>query len=103
MQTDLDAPEAYRAVAKVLTRRGVKAERGSGKITADTVRHWCVDELPADVGRHGPAAWMYDSMFTADEDRKFSCLSSTQARLHALASLDGWVKAMSPSTKRKTS
>jgi hypothetical protein len=60
MQTDLDAPEAYRAVAKVLTRRGVKAERGSGKITADTVRHWCVDELPADVGRHGPAAWMYD-------------------------------------------
>jgi hypothetical protein len=96
MQSGLDAHEAYRAVAKVLARLGVKAERGSGKITADTVRHWCVDEVRADVGRHGPAARMYDSMFTADEDSRFSALPPVRARSHALASLAGWVQAVSP-------
>ena len=84
------------AVAKLLTGRGVRPERGSGgEVTDDTVRHWC-EEVAADVGRRGTAAMMYDSMFTPAEVDRFSALPVDQARSRALDSLAGFVQAIFP-------
>jgi hypothetical protein len=100
MKTGLSRQDAFRAVAKRLSQLGVRPERGAGKFTADTVRHW-YDEVAADVGRHGTEATMFDSMFTADEASRFSTLPPAQARSHALASLAGWVRVISPALNQK--
>jgi hypothetical protein len=100
METGLNRQDAFRAVAKRLSELEVRTERGAGKVTADTVRHW-YDEVRADVGRHGTEARMFDSMFTADEDSKFSALPPVQARSRALASLAGWVQATFPALNQK--
>jgi hypothetical protein len=101
-QKGLNRQDAFRAVAKRLSKLEVRPERGAGKVTADTVRHW-YDEVATDVGRHGTAARMFDLMFTADEDSKFSALPTVQARSHALALLTGWIQAISPARNRKPS
>jgi hypothetical protein len=96
MRTGLGRQDANAAVAKLLTERGVRPERGSGgEVTDDTVRHWC-EEVAADVGRHGTAAAMYDSMFTPAEVDRFSALPVDQARSRALDSLAGFVQAIFP-------
>jgi hypothetical protein len=84
---------AFRAVANALAKQGIRAERGSGAVTATTVRHWC-DEVASDVGRRGTAAMMYDSMFTDIENNRFSELPPDQAQLYALGSLGAWVQEM---------
>jgi hypothetical protein len=61
VEAGLDRRRALQVVAKTLAEQGVRPERGSGAITANTVRHWC-DEVAADVGRRGTAAMAYDSM-----------------------------------------
>jgi hypothetical protein len=71
LQTGINLDAAYQRVAKELKRRGVRPERGTGNVTATTVRHWC-DRVAADVGRRGAAAVVCDSMFTASEDERFS-------------------------------
>jgi hypothetical protein len=65
--------DAHRRVAKELTKLGVRPERGAGAVTATTVRHWC-DEVANDVNRLGPAAVIYDAMFTESERERFSFL-----------------------------
>ena len=71
LQTGINSDAAHRRVAEELERRGVRPERGAGDVTATTVRHWC-DEVDTDVGRHGTAAVVYDSMFTVSERERFS-------------------------------
>jgi hypothetical protein len=96
LRTGLSRQDANVAVAKQLTRLGVRPERGSaGEVTADTVRHWC-EEVAIDVGRYGTAATMYDSMFSAAEVDRFSALPLDQARSHTLDSLVGFVQAIFP-------
>jgi hypothetical protein len=51
----LKQKEARATVAAELRRIGLKPERGSGSVTARTIRGWC-EEVAADVGRHGAAA-----------------------------------------------
>jgi hypothetical protein len=94
LQTGLSQKQARDLVAKTLARLGVRPERGSGQITATTVRHWC-DEVRGDVGRHTDAATVYDGIFTEEERERFSELPSDAARRsHALASLAGFVAAV---------
>jgi hypothetical protein len=91
--------EAWVLVSEALGQLGVRPERGSGPITATTVRHWCND-VAADVGRHGAAAIVYDGMFTDEERHRFSDLQSDRERqAHALNSLAGFVRANFPSAE----
>src|SRR5271170_5961346 len=62
--------EARELVAKKLTKLGVRPSRGSGSITAETIRHWC-DEVTRDANRVGQAAKLYDSMFADEEASRF--------------------------------
>jgi hypothetical protein len=99
VEAGLPLEDARALVAEALNERGVRPERGSGQITARTVRTWC-EEVAADVGRHGTAAIVYDGMFTDDERRRFSGLPSDQRRSAlALNSLAGFVRAHYLSTK----
>jgi hypothetical protein len=95
----LPLPEARALVAEALVALGVQPERGSGPITARTVRTWC-EEVAADVSRRGAAATVYDSMFTDEERQRFSGRQSDQERqAHALNSLAGFVRANFPSAE----
>jgi hypothetical protein len=97
----LNRQQALQAVAKELAKLGVRPERGSGTITANTVRHWC-DDVAADVGRRGTAAMMCDSMFTAQQSKKFSALPSNRARQRrACALLAHFVLSVFPKRQRK--
>ena len=51
----LEQKKARAIVAAELRSIGVKPDRGSGEITARTIRWWC-EEVAADVGRQGVAA-----------------------------------------------
>jgi len=104
LRTGLNQQDANLAVAKLLTRRGVRPERGSGgEVTVNTVRHWC-EEVAADVGRRGTAAKMYASMFMPAEVDRFSALPLDQARSHALGSLARFCSGdISRSGRKKTS
>jgi hypothetical protein len=93
-RTGLDRQQAHRIVANQLKEIGVQPERGSGKVTADTVRHWCV-EVAADVGRRGTAAMAYDSM-VADAEPKISALTPEQARRWAIDSLAAFIQRLFP-------
>jgi hypothetical protein len=53
--------DACEAVAKALRTCGVRPSRGSGVLTARTVREWC-DAVSADYGRHTPAAQTFDRL-----------------------------------------
>jgi hypothetical protein len=99
--TDLDRADAHEEVAKQLVQLGVRAERGSGVITATTVRNW-VDEVSSDVGRRGTAAIMYDSMLTTQELHRFTALSKEAGRLLASQSLATWVGRHFPDLQKPT-
>jgi hypothetical protein len=53
-QAGLARDDAHRAVATQLRQLGVRPERGSGTVTAITVRNWC-DEVAEDVGGLAPS------------------------------------------------
>jgi hypothetical protein len=91
--TGLRRSDAHQAVAKELKRLGVRAERGSGSVTANTVRNWC-DEVSSDVGRRGTAALMHDQMIKPREVQRFSAMPKDQARSEALAELAWWVQSV---------
>jgi hypothetical protein len=86
LDAGLKVPEAHKLVAKELKRLNVKPERGSGGVTADTVRHWC-EAVAADVGRRGTAARIYDEMLTDAERARFLRLEPIERRRFAVASL----------------
>jgi hypothetical protein len=91
LQAGLDRKPAFEAVAKVLAQQGVRPQRGSGAITADTIRHWS-DEVEADVGRRGTAARAFDSMFLPEENARFDALRPADARRQARGSLAHYVQ-----------
>jgi hypothetical protein len=101
LQIGVDRRTAHRSVAKELSKFGVRAERGSGVVTATTVRNWC-DEISRDVGRHGTAARMYDSVLVHAEQERFSALRKDQAKRFALQSLAGWTRALFPQPQKPT-
>ncbi len=96
----LGRTEAFKRVAQDLSKIGMKAERGSGHITANTVRNWCTD-VAKDVGRKGTAATTYDGDFTAERQRQFSSQDAMQR--HALAKLSKLALDLFPELKRKAS
>ena len=102
VQAGVPLPQARAQVAERLVKLGVRPERTRGQIKDRTVRLWC-DEVAIDVGRRGPAAIVYDSMFTDDERKRFSDLESDQARRsHALKSLANWVRGALPQLQKPT-
>jgi hypothetical protein len=97
IEANVPRGQAHALVARALVRLGVRPERGSGQITATTVRHWYA-EVATDVSRRGAAAIVYDGMFTDEERRRFSGLPSDQERRAlTLNSLAGFVRAHFPS------
>jgi hypothetical protein len=89
----LNRSDAEEKVAAQLRQLGVRAKRGSGNVTAATVRNWC-NEVSSDVSRKGTAAQVCDTMFTDAEDKRFLTLSNADARRYALGSLSDWVQSM---------
>ena len=92
-------PDAQKKVATLLSRLGVRAERGSGHVTAGTVRNWC-NEVSTDVSRKGTAALVYDHMFAAAGERQFATLSKADARSFALTLLSSWVQWQFPNLEK---
>jgi hypothetical protein len=100
MQTGLARHQACGRVASQLVRLGIRPERGSGTVTANTVRHWC-DEVSSDVGRHGTAARAYDYFISDPEEQEWlSALPKDRARQFVLQSLADWVRALFPNRKK---
>jgi hypothetical protein len=100
LEAGRDRKEASMLVAKELSKKGVEAERGSGRISANTIRHWC-DEVANDVGRNGTAAMAYDSMCGIEENKKFESLKNAEAQTFALASLGHYVQELFPPLRTK--
>jgi len=102
METGLKREEAYKKIAKRLNLLGARPDRGSGRVTVATVKNWC-DEVSSDVGRHGTAALMYDSMFERlEEQERLSRTPKDQARDHFLDALAGWVQTVFPELRKPT-
>jgi hypothetical protein len=102
MEIDFDRRNSHEMVANQLRRLGVRAERGSGVVTANTVRNWC-DAVSSDVGRHGTAAQMYDSMFARPEvQQRYSAMPKAQAGSLALDILAAWVRSTLPELQKPT-
>src|SRR5262249_31627535 len=95
VESGLPPTEARRAVSKHLNLLKVRSERGSGKITADTVRHWC-DEVSSDVGKDTAGSFVYDSLFVESENARFSTLAPERVRSVALSDLSNWVLNIRP-------
>jgi hypothetical protein len=94
----LDPKEARELVAKELAKLGIRPQRGTKAVTANTVRHWC-DDVDSDVGRLGTAAVMYDNMFTPEENTRFHALPPAKAHLFALDSLRRYVQVIFPARR----
>jgi hypothetical protein len=93
VESGISLNDAHKLVAEKLDKLGVRAEHGNKPITDRTVRTWC-EKVAEDVGRHGAAATVYDTMFTEEERQRFSKLESDRARQgHALNSLADFVRA----------
>ena len=97
----VDRSDAHKKVAVTLRRLGLRAERGSGHVTAGTIRNWC-NEVSSDVSRNGTAAQVCDSMFDEAEEHRFASLSQTDARRFALESLSHWVQWLFPKLRKAT-
>jgi hypothetical protein len=92
--------DARGAVARQLRELGVRPERGSGSVTATTVRNWC-NEVSSDVGRHGTAALMYDDRLAPEEQEKFLSLPKDRAIQTAIERLTRWVLSVFPERQKK--
>jgi hypothetical protein len=77
--------DACEAVAKELHACGVRPNRGSGILTARTVREWC-DVVSVDYGRHTPAAQTFDEL-SAEFDMALNNLPPETARKFLLEKL----------------
>jgi hypothetical protein len=87
--------DAQQKVAALLRGLGIRTERGSGHVTAVTVRNW-FNEVSADVSRKGTAAVVFDDMLADADERQFATLSPAEARRFALASLWAWIQSLLP-------
>jgi hypothetical protein len=101
LQAGLARGDAHRAVATQLSQLDIRPERGSGTVTATTVRNWC-DEVSEDVGRRGMAALMYDDKTAPEEMERFSALPKDRARQFALQLLAAYVRSIFPERQKPT-
>jgi hypothetical protein len=99
-QAGLARDDAHKAVATVLRQLNVRPERGSGTVTATTVRNWC-DEVARDVGQHGTAAMMYEHKLARGR-AMLSALPKDQARQAALEELSYWIRTLLPELRKPT-
>jgi hypothetical protein len=99
LQTGLAPRDAHRAVAKQLAQLDIRAERGSGAVTATTVRNWYV-EVSSDVGRRGAAALMWDDILAFEKQE--GSLPEDVVRRIALEHLATWVRDRFPDKKLLT-
>jgi hypothetical protein len=99
LRTGLDRRDARRVVANELTKLGVRPERGSGTVTATTLRNWR-DEILSDVGRRKAPAVTYDMVLAPSELAKFANMPNEQARRRALGLLTHWVKSVFPELQK---
>jgi len=100
-QAGLALNDALQAVARQLSHLGVRPERGSGTVTATTVRNWC-DEVSSDVSRQTTAALMYDHILSPEENKRFLALPKDRAKQFALRSLSSYVLSISPGRQKPT-
>ena len=100
-QAGLARNDALQAVARQLTKLGVRPERGPGTVTATTVQNWC-DEVSSDVSRQTTAALMYDDMLSPEENKRFLALPKDRAKQFALRSLSSYVLSISPGRPKPT-
>ena len=89
-QAGLAHDDARGAVARQLRELGIRPERGSGTVTATTVRNWC-NVVPRDVDRRGTAALMYDDRLAPEERERFLSLPKDRAIELALERLTAWI------------
>jgi hypothetical protein len=101
LKAGLARGDAHRAVARQLSELGLRPERGSGTVTATTVRNWC-DKVSRDVGRHGTAAMIYDDKLSPEELKRFSAVSKDRARQFALQLLAAYVRSTFPDRQKPT-
>jgi hypothetical protein len=100
LQADLARGDALGAVARQLRELGVRPERGSGTVTATTVRNWC-NEVSSDVGRRGTAALMYDDRMAREEQERFLSLPKDQVIQLAIERLTRWVLSIFPKQQKE--
>jgi hypothetical protein len=86
-------------VARQLSHLGVRPKRGSGTVTATTVRNWC-DEVSSNVSRQTTAALMYDEILSPEENKRFLALPKDRAKQFALQSLSSYVLSISPGRQK---
>jgi hypothetical protein len=98
-QTGLQPDDAHEAVARELRQLGVRPERGSGAVTATTVRNWC-EKIAEDVGRHGTAAMMYEYKLARGQ-MMLSAFPEEQAKA-ALEELTYWIRTLLPELRKPT-
>ena len=101
LQTGLARGEAHQEVAKELSRLGVRPERGSGTVTATTVRNWC-DKIPSQVDPDSTAALMYHHKLAPEEMEVFSAVPKDRAKQFALQLLANYVRAIIPERQKPT-
>jgi hypothetical protein len=98
----LEQKEAQKIVGAELRYIGVTPDRGSGDITARTIRGWC-DEVAADVGRHGTAAQRCYVLLSHPRDKALDGMppeaakSWLRSRLRSFATVIGGKPANPPS------
>ena len=95
----LTRDDARRVVAKQLSKLGVRPERGSGPVTATTLRNWG-DKVSSDFGRHSTAAMVHDDKLTPEEKERF--LASKDRKQFALQLLATYVRSISPGQRKPT-
>jgi hypothetical protein len=71
--------EAWKVVAADLRHIGVKPDRGTGHVTARTVRGWC-EEVAADIGCHGTAAKRYHQLLAHPANKVPDRISPEEAK-----------------------
>jgi hypothetical protein len=97
----LTRDDARQVVAKQLSKLGVRPERGSGPVTATTLRNWA-DKVSSDFGRHSTAAMMHDDKLTPEERQRFLARPKDRAKQFALQLLATYVRSISPGQPKPT-
>jgi hypothetical protein len=96
----LTRDDARRVVAKQLSKLGVRPERGSGPVTATTLRNWG-DKVSSDFGRHSTAAMVHDNKLIPEERERFLA-SPKDRKQFALRLLATYVRSISPGQRKPT-
>jgi hypothetical protein len=97
----LTRDDARQVVAKQLSKLGVRPERGSGPVTATTLRNWA-DKVSSDFGRHSTAAMIHDDKLTPAEKQRFLARPKDRAKQFALQLLATYVRSISPGQRKPT-